>query len=211
MEQNDLAVQLLTRFMDAREKHGENIDVGDAAMIISDLMDVIEQHSLGTERSIYGEIKDIGDKIKMVKMEIIETLPDGTVPEATKELDAVIKSTEDATNNILDSADRIREFVSKITNVEERKLIEDETVKIFEACNFQDITGQRIKKVMATLQYIESAINNILETFESNGGEKKTVSPKKISDLKEKSLMNGPQFEELAPSQNDIDRLLDSI
>jgi chemotaxis protein CheZ len=211
MEMDKLPVQLLTRFMSIRDKRGENIDVGDAAMVISDLMDVIDEYNVNKEKNIYGDIKDISDKIKKVKMEIMETLPDGTVPEATQELDAVVKSTEDATNNILDSADRIREFVAKIPNAGDRKLIEEETVKIFEACNFQDITGQRIKKVTTTLKYIESAIQNILTTFEKGGGEKYDFNPNKLAALKTQSLMNGPQLEDVAPSQNDIDRLFDSV
>jgi chemotaxis protein CheZ len=38
-------------------------------------------------------------------------------------------------------------------------------VRIFEACNFQDLTGQRIAKVLATLAFVENRVARMLEIW----------------------------------------------
>ena len=43
--------------------------------------------------------------------------------------------------------------------------LQDATTRIYEACGFQDITGQRITKVVATLKAIERKVAQIVATF----------------------------------------------
>ncbi len=43
--------------------------------------------------------------------------------------------------------------------------LQDATTRIYEACSFQDITGQRITKVVATLKTIERKVAHIIGTF----------------------------------------------
>lgn len=204
--------ELLPRFMKACETGGAKINEADADAILSLMVDVIRQQVGEHEKSIYSEIVDIQQKIEKVKQELAEKMPNGVVPEATQELDAVMKATEDATNKILDSAERIREVtITMDDKIVAKKCIEDEVVKIFEACNFQDITGQRIKKVTSTLQYIENSVGNIIKTFEI---ENEVATPKKKKSLEEitdKDLMNGPQLDAETPSQDDVDKLFDSV
>jgi chemotaxis regulatin CheY-phosphate phosphatase CheZ len=54
---------------------------------------------------------------------------------------------------------------SRVTSPDQQKLLSEEiqerVVSIFEACNFQDLTGQRIKKVMTTMKFIEKTVSNI--------------------------------------------------
>ena len=38
-------------------------------------------------------------------------------------------------------------------------------ISIFEACNFQDLTGQRINKVMTTMKFIEHHINTMMDIW----------------------------------------------
>jgi chemotaxis protein CheZ len=208
--QENLAEQLLSRFMKLREEKGETIDVGDAAMLISDLTDLMEKQNKNNKENIYSEIRDISEKIQSVRQEIAENLPDGVVPEATEELDAVVKSTEDATNRILDAADNIRNIASSLGDPGVVGELEKEIVNIFEACNFQDITGQRIKKVTNVLQYIEKSLSKILVNFDSQKKVKKTTK-KSLDQLQDKDLMNGPQLDQKAPSQADVDKLFDSV
>lgn len=212
----NLSEDLIQKLITLRQHQGENIDTGDAAMVISELMDLMWKFQQESERNLYTEIKDIGSKIQQVKSELSEALPDGVVPEATKELDAVVKATEDATNRILDSVEKIQGIISTVAIGAKADEITEEITRIFEACNFQDITGQRIKKVTATLQYIEDAIARMLSPFE----ERENVNydkvpglkkPKHIEDMSNDDLMNGPQLAEAAPSQDDIDKLFNSF
>ena len=43
--------------------------------------------------------------------------------------------------------------------------MQERVIKIFEACNFQDLTGQRITKVVATLKFIETHIVRMMEIW----------------------------------------------
>ncbi|MDS4074295.1 MAG: hypothetical protein RKL24_14120, partial [Defluviicoccus sp.] len=81
----------------------------------------------------------------------------------TNELDAVVEATETATNCILASAEEIdgavrtlRAFCARDEEVSVLEEIAERVVRIFEACNFQDITGQRITKVVNTVKSVEA-------------------------------------------------------
>src|SRR5206468_10593458 len=81
------------------------------------------------------------------------------------ELGAVVGGTEQATQQILEAAEAIDQAASalaKVTSHDQQRLLSEEiqerVVSIFEACNFQDLTGQRISKVMATMKFIEHHI-----------------------------------------------------
>ena len=83
---------------------------------------------------------------------------------AWDELDAVVAATEEATNTIMNCCDDISAIAGKVGGEDGDALMNNVT-KMFEACNFQDITGQRIGKVVKTLRYIETHINQLVELF----------------------------------------------
>jgi chemotaxis protein CheZ len=91
---------------------------------------------------------------------------------ASRELDAVVHSTERATQQILESAEGIDEAANTLSaslkHGQEQALagdIRDHVVRIFEACNFQDLSGQRIAKVLATLTFVEHRVVRMLEIW----------------------------------------------
>src|SRR5207302_1956515 len=82
------------------------------------------------------------------------------------ELGAVVGGTEQATQQILEATEAIDQAataLSRNTSPDQQKLLSEEiqerVVSIFEACNFQDLTGQRISKVMNTMKFIEQHIS----------------------------------------------------
>jgi chemotaxis protein CheZ len=84
-------------------------------------------------------------------------------------------------------------------------------VSIFEACNFQDLTGQRISKVMATMKFIETHITVMMDIW---GGVDaiRAHAPAIIDERQgDARLLNGPKTEgDIGhASQNDIDALFD--
>ena len=90
----------------------------------------------------------------------------------TRELDAVAEGSERATQQILDAAEDIEDAASTLTaclrREQERALaqdIQDHVIHIFEACNFQDLSGQRITKVTATLKFVEQRIAHMMEIW----------------------------------------------
>ena len=88
------------------------------------------------------------------------------------ELGAVVGGTEQATQQILEATEAIDQAataLSKNTSPDQQKLLSEEiqerVVSIFEACNFQDLTGQRISKVMTTMKFIEQHINAMMDIW----------------------------------------------
>ncbi len=88
----------------------------------------------------------------------------------------------------------------------------DAATRIYEACGFQDITGQRVTKVVKTLKDIEERIDALVAAFGSEIEKVKAEQPepeekeeKKDSD---EDLLHGPQLAKDAKSQAEVDALL---
>jgi ABC-type transporter Mla subunit MlaD len=80
------------------------------------------------------------------------------------ELDAVTAGTAQATQKILAAAEEIDQLADNLSAALKGKLeqdlaqdIADNVLRIFEACNFQDMIGQRVAKVMKTLTQKDAA------------------------------------------------------
>jgi chemotaxis protein CheZ len=134
------------------------------------------------------------------------------------ELGAVVGGTEEATQQILEAAESIDQAataLAKNMSPEQQKLLSEEiqerVIAIFEACNFQDLTGQRINKVMTTMKFIENHINAMMEIWGGVDAIKAHAPP--IVDTREgdDKLLNGPKLEGDVghASQDDIDALFD--
>lgn len=169
-------------------------------------------------RKLKIELDVIGEAIKQTKEEIVtlqeQGFDDSRITRVTSELEAVIDGTEQATNQILKSAEFIDEAARNLSallkNNYEKNLaqdIQDRVTGIFEACNFQDLTGQRISKVVATLNMVEdhlarmTEIWSVIERFNAE-----TVEPASANG---EGLLSGPALEGDAghASQDEIDKL----
>jgi len=134
----------------------------------------------------------------------------------TDELDAIVGGTEQATETILAAAEYIDQTANTLgaalKSEQDQQLaqdIQDQVIRIFEACNFQDLTGQRITKVVATLKFIETHVVRMIDIW---GGMEafKDMTPDAIAEREgDRKLLNGPKLEEEAGhvSQDDIDAL----
>ena len=134
----------------------------------------------------------------------------------TDELDAIVGGTESATEHILNAAEEIDQCANTLTALikteQEQNLTRDileRVVQIFESCNFQDLTGQRINKVVATLKFIEDHIVKMMDIW---GGIEalKDFTPVAITERDgDAKLLNGPRLADDAghASQDDIDAL----
>jgi len=161
------------------------------------------------------ELQALADYIKKAKSEIsaiqANELDARNIPSATDELDAVVTDTEDATNKIMNACDQISAVSETLPPETKEKLVAIVT-GIYEACNFQDITGQRINKVVRTLRHIDDWVQRLVAAIggsadaAGSGGivDKKTVSS-------EKDLLNGPQLPGKAIGQDEIDKLMASF
>ncbi|MGJ4882384.1 MULTISPECIES: protein phosphatase CheZ [unclassified Bradyrhizobium] len=132
------------------------------------------------------------------------------------ELGAVVGGTEQATQQILEAAEAIDQAasaLSKVDSADQQKILSEEiqerVVSIFEACNFQDLTGQRINKVMTTMKFIEHHIVVMMDIWGGVDAIKAHTPP--IVDHREGDarLLNGPKAEGDVghASQDDIDAM----
>ena len=164
------------------------------------------------------EVRALSIAINQTKMEIGALRPQNSVDDrlttVNNELDAIVSSTEQATNSILSSSEKIENLANQLRAQSTEGFsgqiadeIRDSVVTIFEACNFQDITGQRITKVIRTLQFIEERVNKMIEIW---GPDTFVDSqPKEAQQDADADLLNGPALENQGTSQADIDRMFD--
>ena len=164
------------------------------------------------ETSLLGEVEALGRTIAAAKQEIaalrVDDIRDRDIPSATDELDAIVEHTAVATNAILESCELLESLAADVTGDSAGKL-QDAVTKIYKACSFQDITGQRITKVVTTLKTIEAKVAQIITAFGVHH------PPPLVAELShvptDADLMHGPQLPSNAMDQSDIDKLLASF
>jgi chemotaxis protein CheZ len=157
------------------------------------------------------EIIRLAQYINTAKREIFaigtDTKPEEALSDASLHLDAVIKATEEASNSIMDAADAIQAAVSGVGGEKEQAIM-DATTRIYEACNFQDISGQRLTKVIGLLNHVQERVNTLITLF--SGGQQQAAGKPKDAPLTDEDLLNGPQLPAQGTSQSDIDALFSS-
>ena len=166
------------------------------------------------------ELDLIHEAINRTKREIAvlhgKSFSGDEMTKVTGELGAVVGGTEEATQQILEAAEAIDEAASAMakpqTADQQARLsqdIQERVVTIFEACNFQDLTGQRIHKVMTTMKFIEHHINVMMEIWGGVDAIKAHAPPIVDERVGDARLLNGPKGlgEEGHASQNDIDAM----
>ncbi|MEM1288628.1 MAG: protein phosphatase CheZ [Pseudomonadota bacterium] len=198
---------------------------------IAELKDLIEppeavdQQTIETFNKELGELRQLEAEMAAIRAAIRETKTEiATLHHAgfqgkelgkvTDELDAVVEGTEQATESILSSAEIIEDRVGNLS----AKLAGDDqgmandaveaVMLIFEACNFQDITGQRITKVVKTMRFIEERIDAMMDIW---GGMEsfEDVQTLDVGPKGDAALLNGPASESdvNVASQDEIDAL----
>ena len=186
----------------------------------------------GTDgKKMYRDLGDLALFINNAKKELM-TINAGQIagqeiPEASNQLDSIIRMTEQATSIIMDQCERVNMIFETIR---ERMLaadppiepdaiagVEDALVdaatsitRIYEACNFQDITGQRIQKVLIALQEIERQVLRMVVVFGLS--HKTDLDDNTKRELEEDAdLLNGPAMPGQGLDQDEIDDILNTL
>lgn len=172
------------------------------------------------ESALMAELEGLGRTIARAKAEIaalkVEDIRDAHIPSATDELDAIVDHTAHATNEILDCCETLEQMQSELSGEAADKL-QSAVTRIYEACSFQDITGQRIGKVVTALKSIEARISAIVSTAVGMPGPEAApvaapvAAPHDDKRTEGQKLANGPQLPGAGVSQSEIDRLLASF
>ena len=123
------------------------------------------------------------------------------------ELEEIVTKTARATNTIMDAAETI-EKLSQQVPAEAAAGLQDAATRIYEACTFQDITGQRIGKVVHALQALEERIAALVNAC-CDEASQISAEPRTVDD--DDALLNGPQLSTHANTQSEIDRLFEEL
>lgn len=160
------------------------------------------------ELKVYNELEALARYIERAKHEIntvrCEDIPTKHIPTASLELDAIGAHLEEATGVILDACERLETAAARAGG-EAAAAISDEVTRIYEACSFQDIAGQRMTKIVKTLRTIEERVGQLLAAL---GQEPEAPKVDAAATARgDDGLLNGPQPPGAGNSQADIDAL----
>lgn len=211
---------------DVTELKAGNVRHADASEILEVVQTIIDSMNRdipSIDVTVKDNLEDLATFIRDTKAEIMnlspEEISEDTLPSASVELDAIVSATEKATNTIMEASETIERIGDEVGGEAAEKLMEA-TTQIFEACGFQDITGQRITKVVTAMQEIEAKIDDLISAFSNDDEEARAErrrtreekrAEKRQEAIAEGELLEGPQLPDSAVSQDDIDSLFDSL
>ena len=93
---------------------------------------------------------------------LIVGIPGEATRNSGMELEAVVQTTEAAANQIMEAAEAISECMRASMDKTAMAAIAIKIDAIFEACSFQDLTGQRVRRAIEHLQHVESALGGLM-------------------------------------------------
>ncbi|NKD44530.1 protein phosphatase CheZ [Haematospirillum jordaniae] len=217
-----------SRIADIREAHGVAVPVDNIGGVVADILDTLSGELSAEDMRLYQEVEQLAQYIRQARSEIAALNPtdirEEFLPTATDELDAIIQSTENATGSIMDATEAVEE-VSGLVSEDLGSRLMDAATMIYEACSFQDLTGQRITKVVRMLKSIEERVESLVKAFDpkllaaardaaaaesvQQAGNRGRARAAAVGDNEgDDALLNGPQLDGDAMKQGDIDSLL---
>jgi len=181
--------------------------LGEVLNLASQMSEAMQMFFSSIDRTLFDEMRYISSYIQRTRVEISNLRPtdlsEDRIPRAGAELHAVVQHTAEATNLIMAVAEDVMAADTSDPAVYQA-FVSDKMMEIFEACTFQDITGQRIQKVVDTLTHIEQR----LERFASVMGVEDAELEETLEDKrKRENLLNGPALNGPEVAQDDIDAL----
>lgn len=200
-----------------RSRDERTISLVDVASVTGILISTMQAYFTSIDTSIYTEFADLSKYIDQARKDIAALQPADIngkhIPRAGQELEAIAEATEEATNTIMQAAEEIMAAAADAASLKtHHEQVSEAVMRIFEACSFQDITGQRISKVVETFTYIESRLNKVAKLIEGVEGlplhtgdpEEETKSARRKREL----ILNGPELKGQGKDQNAIDQLM---
>ncbi|MCE1234890.1 MAG: protein phosphatase CheZ [Hyphomicrobiales bacterium] len=198
----------LARIVDFLKTERHDLSLDDVMTLAERMAETLDDTVAHVDTLLHDEFRSIVGEIAALRREIGAFRPGHMrferIPEAGRELDAVVDATETATNAIMEAAESI--MAADATDPDAYKaLVDEKMLVIFEACSFQDITGQRIRKVVRTLGWIEERLAKLADALKIADGdhaeEEESEEEKRMREL----ILHGPQHEGEGVSQDFVD------
>jgi chemotaxis protein CheZ len=194
-----------------KEKRAEEVALADVVALAELTAESLQTFFSSLDTTIYRELRAIAIYINDMKAEIgalqANELKESRIPAAGQELGAIVKATEEATHSIMECAETVMAADARDPNAY-RALVEEQMLRVFEACSFQDITGQRIAKVVETLQQIEQRVSRFVDAIQA-----KDLTgfidehERNRTERKNRFMLNGPARDGEGIAQAQVDRL----
>lgn len=191
-------------------RKAEDVSLEDVMRLAEIMAESFQSFFKTMDLAIYSELGEMAREIANMKEELaqlrLSDMRDEHIPTAGRELDAIVEATEEATNTIMSAAEEIM-GADTADGDAYQALVSEKIIDIFQACSFQDITGQRISKVVTTLSALDKRITTLVEKLkimritDAQGKGNETEAEKRAREL----LLNGPQFKGEGVSQDDVD------
>ena len=171
---------------------------------------VTGERSVSAVDRIRFDLVEMANAIARTKAEVAAIKPEaehqGRFGKASEELDCVVQTTEAATSDILACAERIQELAWTMREQglapELCVLIDARATEIYTACAFQDLPGQRTRKVIGVLRYLEGRINAMIEIWGLGGAPGAAGKPDHLAEV---TLLHGPAAPGEGLGQADVD------
>ncbi len=207
-------------FLKEHERRAQKLAAEEVIRLINDLRDRWRQTAQVANTAtqvevLRRELLDMSASIVQARREISALRPKGEgegsdrIVTATNELDAIVKSAERASFEILNAAERILELTNRMRTAgapgDLCTDLDNEISNIFTACSFQDLTGQRTTKVVNALRYIEQRVGAMMAIW-GHDGAIRPVADDRDDQRPDAHLLNGPTDSGI--DQSEIDRLL---
>jgi chemotaxis protein CheZ len=195
-----------------RTTSDDDLSMSDVAAVTEVLITTMRRYFAAIDTRIYAEFRDLAEHISQTRTDIVRLqagkITSEKIPKAGKELDAIVRATEEATETIMAAAEQI--MGADTADAEAyQALVNDACIRIFEACSFQDLTGQRITKVVQTFTYIEDRIGTLLEAHGDLLPAADGDAAEETAKVDGGTVLEGPQLEGDGVSQDDIDAMFD--
>src|SRR5918912_1479672 len=197
--QEILPARVDARVRELHARLGDHVPLSAIGSIVTSILGSIQGDVSAHDLTIYGELEALAQYIARAKHEISTMRCDDIrtkhIPVASGELDAIASHLEEATGGILDSCEQL-EAVGRDLGGDAEARIAGVVTRIYEACSFQDITGQRIAKVIQTLKTIETRIERLLVLLGSElaASPEAPLAARQEQPTRDASLLNGPQL-----------------
>jgi len=188
---------------------------------VDDIMDMsVSGLSPEEDQKLQSEVLNLIQYIDRLRREIAgiaQLNDDETAFEGMADrLDAIVSSTADATDTILGAVEIIDNVVEKLREHPDAAAIDElcdqitgQTSEALQACSFQDLTGQRVSKVIGSLRFVEDRVNSMADICGRDQIASISGQPQLEKQTDDGVALEGPQSTGSAISQDDIDKLFD--
>ena len=196
------------------QNKGEDVSLTDIMSLAEVMAGSLDSFLKAMDNSLYSEFSAIANEISNMKKEIAALCPTemrhSAIPEAGRELDAVVEATEKATNIIMTSAEEIMAADPSDPDAYQA-IVNDKIIEIFEACSFQDITGQRITKVVKALNVIDQRVSTFVDRLKMTDVEDFRREETEEERRQRELILHGPQHAGEGVDQSEVDAMLSDL